>query len=119
MTFSCHDDEQMRRAMKMAHVMHESGAQLEGLFDIHEDTLKQIELLTPEFRGRGVPLKDLELPKSVIIAAIHRGNQVIIPNGDTVIEEDDRLLMLSLISDIASTEKLLKDSSKLGFFKGL
>ena len=50
--FSCHDDEQMRRAMKMAHVMHESGAQLEGLFDIHEDTLKQIELLTPEFRGK-------------------------------------------------------------------
>ncbi len=74
---------------------------------------------TPHMDILGVPLKDLELPKSVIIAAIHRGNQVIIPNGDTVIEEDDRLLMLSLISDIASTEKLLKDSSKLGFFKGL
>ena len=74
---------------------------------------------TPHMDILGVPLKDLDLPLSVIIAAIHRGNQVIIPNGDTVIEEDDRLLMLSLISDIASTEKLLKDSSKLGFFKGL
>ena len=47
-----HNDEQMKRAMKMAHIMHESGAQLEGLFDIHEDTLKQIELLTPEFRAK-------------------------------------------------------------------
>ena len=74
---------------------------------------------TPHMDILGVPLKDLNLPLSVIIAAIHRGNEVIIPNGDTVIEEDDRLLMLSLISDIASTEKLLKDSSKLGFFKGL
>ena len=74
---------------------------------------------TPHMDILGVPLKDLDLPSSVIIAAIHRGNQVIIPNGDTVIEEDDRLLMLSLISDIASTEKLLKDSSKLGFFRGL
>ena len=74
---------------------------------------------TPHMDILGVPLKDLDLPLSVIIAAIHRGNQVIIPNGDTVIEEDDRLLMLSLISDIASTEKLLKDSSKLGFFRGL
>ena len=73
---------------------------------------------TPHMAILGVPLKELELPSSVIIAAIHRGNEVIIPNGDTVIEEDDRLLMLSLISDIASTEKLLKDSSKLGFFKG-
>jgi len=74
---------------------------------------------TPHMDILGVPLKDLDLPLSVIIAAIHRGNEVIIPNGDTVIEEDDRLLMLSLISDIASTEKLLKDSSKLGFFRGL
>jgi len=74
---------------------------------------------TPHMDILGVPLKDLNLPLSVIIAAIHRGNEVIIPNGDTVIEEDDRLLMLSLISDIASTEKLLKDSSKLGFFRGL
>ncbi len=74
---------------------------------------------TPHMDILGVPLKDLELPSSVIIAAIHRGNQVIIPNGDTVIEEDDRVLMLSLISDIASTEKLLKDSGKLGFFRGL
>ena len=72
---------------------------------------------TPHMAILGVPLKELELPSSVIIAAIHRGNKVIIPNGDTVIEEDDRLLMLSLISDIASTEKLLKDSSKLGFFR--
>ena len=64
------------------------------------------------------PLKELDLPSSVIIAAIHRGNDVIIPNGDTVIEEDDRLLMLSLISDITSTEKLLKDTGKLGLLKG-
>ena len=73
---------------------------------------------TPHMDILGVPLKDLDLPRSVIIAAIHRGNQVIIPNGDTVIEEDDRLLMLSLISDIASTEKLLKDSGRLGLFRG-
>ncbi|MBQ9060995.1 MAG: Trk system potassium transporter TrkA [Firmicutes bacterium] len=63
----------------------------------------------------GVPLKELDLPKSIIIAAIHRGSDVIIPTGDTVIEENDRVIMLSLISDISSTEKLLKDNSKLHF----
>ncbi len=61
----------------------------------------------------GVPLKDLHLPKSIIIAAIHRGQDVIIPTGETVIEENDRVIMLSLISDISSMEKLLKDNSKL------
>jgi len=63
----------------------------------------------------GVPLKNLDLPKSIIIAAIHRGSDVIIPTGDTVIEDNDRVIMLSLISDISSTEKLLKDNSRLHF----
>lgn len=65
----------------------------------------------------GVPLKELELPDSIIIAAIHRGSQVIIPNGDTIIEEDDRVLMLSLISELTSTEKLLKETSRFRFFR--
>ena len=60
-----------------------------------------------------VPLKDLDLPDSVIFAAIHRGRDVIIPTGDTVIEEDDRVIILSLLSDISSFERLLKDNSTL------
>ena len=66
----------------------------------------------------GVPLKDLSLPKSVIIAAIHRGNEVIIPDGNTVIQEGDRVIMLGLISDITSIEKLLKDNRKLHLLFG-
>ena len=66
-----------------------------------------------------VPLKELDLPDSIIIAAIHRGRDVIIPTGDTVIEEDDRVILLSLLSDISSLEKLLKDNSALySFLKG-
>ena len=64
-----------------------------------------------------VPLEELNLPDGIIIAAIHRGNQVIIPNGNTVIVEDDRLLMFSFLSDITSTEKLLKDSGRFSFFR--
>ena len=63
----------------------------------------------------GVPLKNLDLPSSIIIAAIHRGSEVIIPTGDTIIKDNDRVIMLGLISDISSTEKLLKDNSKLHF----
>ena len=65
----------------------------------------------------GEPLKDLELPKSVIIAAIHRGAEVIIPNGDTVIEENDTVIIMSLLNDLTSTEKLLKDSGTFHFFR--
>ena len=44
------------------------------------------------------PLKNIDLPKGVIIGAIHRGSEVIIPNGDTVINEGDRVLIFSLLT---------------------
>ena len=63
------------------------------------------------------PLKNLELPDTFLVAAIHRGNKLIIPTGDTIIREDDRVIIISLISDLKVTEKLLKDNGKFSFFK--
>lgn len=63
------------------------------------------------------PLKNLDLPDTFLVAAIHRGNELIIPTGDTIIREDDRVIIISLISDLKVTEKLLKDNSKFSFFK--
>lgn len=60
-----------------------------------------------------IPLRELELPDGVIIAAIHRGKQVIIPHGDTVIQEDDKVTIFCLLSDIADLEGLFKQ--KRGF----
>ncbi len=65
----------------------------------------------PHMSFVGIPLKELDLPDTVIIAAIHRGSDVLIPGGETVIEENDRVIMLSLLSDISSLERLLKDNS--------
>ncbi|MGC2872688.1 Trk system potassium transporter TrkA [Ihubacter sp. rT4E-8] len=57
----------------------------------------------------GVPLSQLNLPDGVLIAAIHRGQQVIIPGGDTAIQWNDRVIILSLLSEIGDMEKLLKN----------
>jgi len=55
------------------------------------------------------PLSELNLPSSMLIAAIHRGQQVIIPKGDTRIEWNDRVILVSLLSEIADLESLLKN----------
>lgn len=60
------------------------------------------------------PLYELELPDGVLIAAIHRGNQVIIPNGNTSILENDKVIIFCLLSDIAEIEALFKP--KRGLF---
>jgi len=58
-----------------------------------------------------VPLSDLDIPDDVLIAAIHRGNEVIIPNGETKIQLNDRVIILSLLSGVGDIEKLLKPKS--------
>lgn len=74
-------------------------------------------IATSHMKILGKPLRELNLPDTVIIAAIHRGAQVIIPDGDTEILEDDKVIMLSLLSDLSGTEKLLKESGRLSFFR--
>lgn len=74
-------------------------------------------IATPYMQILETPLRELDLPDGIIFAAIHRGNEVIIPNGDTELLEDDRVIILSLLSDIYETEALLRDTGKFGFFK--
>lgn len=60
-----------------------------------------------------VPLSELDLPEGVIIAAIHRGNNVIIPDGKTTILANDKVTIFCLLSDLAELEALFKP--KKGF----
>ncbi len=63
------------------------------------------------------PLTDLELPDGILIAAIHRGLEVIIPKGNTTIQEDDRVIIFSLLTELPELEKFLKVGGKLSFFR--
>lgn len=58
----------------------------------------------------GVPLKNLSVPDTIIIAVIRRGAETIIPNGDTVIKAGDRVILVSLLSHIGYVEKLIKET---------
>lgn len=63
------------------------------------------------------PIRDLDLPHGVLICAIHRSTQVLIPNGNTVIEEGDRAIIICLLSEIASMEKFLRTGGYADFLK--
>jgi len=62
---------------------------------------------------KGMPITDktlmeLDVPEGVIIAAIHRNNEIIIPSGNTKIQDEDRVVILSLLSSIPLLEALIK-----------
>lgn len=57
------------------------------------------------------PIKKINLPKGIIIAAIVHDGDVIIPTGDSIIQAGDRIVVFSLLSEVPALETFfgLKD----------
>ena len=60
------------------------------------------------------PLHKVKIPKGVIVGAIFRKDEIIIPRGDTVIKPGDRLIIFALQQVLPKLEKLL--TVKLEYF---
>ncbi|MEQ8441775.1 MAG: Trk system potassium transporter TrkA [Alphaproteobacteria bacterium] len=54
----------------------------------------------------GEALRDAKLPSDVIIGAIVRGDQVIIPRPDTVVQTKDRVILLAAAKSVKKMEKM-------------
>ena len=55
----------------------------------------------------GVPLRKANLPKNVAIGAILRGEEVIAPRGETIIEPKDKVILFAARDSIGDVEKML------------
>ncbi len=62
----------------------------------------------------GKPLKEAKLPSGVIVGAVVHDGNVIIPQGDTIIWPDDRIIILAAAEVVKKVEKLF--SVRLEFF---
>ncbi len=63
------------------------------------------------------PLKKMDLPNGILIAAIHRQGNLIIPDGDTVIRANDRVIIFCLLSELTDLEKLITTPQTTGFLR--
>lgn len=64
-------------------------------------------------------LKDLDLPKGIIIGAIVREGKVFIPKGSSVLKGNDRIIVFSLTDNLPSLKIFYKDDQKGGIFSEL
>lgn len=53
----------------------------------------------------GRPIKDLDFPSGAIVLCIIRGEQVIIPTGQSVIQPQDKVMIMSTSKHISAVEK--------------
>jgi trk system potassium uptake protein len=55
----------------------------------------------------GTPLKEFKFPKDTLVLCLARGDEVIIPSGDTVIRPQDRVIILSTRGSLPRVEQTL------------
>jgi trk system potassium uptake protein TrkA len=69
------------------------------------EAFEAVAMETSDIVGR--PLRDIEFPRDAIVGALVRGSEVIIPNGSTVIEPGDRVMIFALKTAIPQVEKMM------------
>jgi trk system potassium uptake protein TrkA len=96
-------------------LQHVRRGRIHSVHSLHEGFGELIEadaLETSPLVGR--PLKDVNLPAGVLLGAVVRGDEVISPRGNTVIQGGDRVILFASASAIKKVEKMF--SVRLEFF---
>jgi trk system potassium uptake protein TrkA len=88
-------------------LQHVRRGRIHGLYSIGDGEAEVIEADALETSSLvGTPLRDIKLPAGIIVGAIVRGEEVIIPRGDAVVRQDDRVVIFALASMIKKVEKM-------------
>ena len=83
------------------------------LHDERVEAYEVIALETADITDR--PIKDIKFPPGTIVGAIIRNDDIIIPDGETVIRPDDHAIIFTLRSTVPKLEKML--TVKLDYFE--
>ncbi|MDX8397622.1 MAG: Trk system potassium transporter TrkA [Mariprofundaceae bacterium] len=80
-----------------------------GLSSLGDGTLEVLEAEALKTSAiLGTPFRDLKLPTNTIIGAIIRNDEVIIPNGSSMVEAHDHVLLISQGNALREIEKLFE-----------
>ena len=87
------------------------GSAVESLYRLMDGTVEALEFIaTAKSEGvLHVQLKDLRLKKGVLLAAIARGSETVIPGGMTTIEEGDRVVVVTRNTGLNDLRDILAD----------
>ena len=90
----------------MGRIMYEDAGQRRG-----EVTVRGLSKSFTLNRSSLSVLRDLDLPRGALVAAVEKQGEVIKPRPDTRLEAGDLVLIFALSGDIAEVEQLLQISA--------
>ena len=82
---------------------------------IRSEKAEVLEAVVPDSsRITGKPLKKISFPRGALVVGIKRGDQVLIPSGESTIEAEDQIIVFATREAVPKIEKIL--SIKLEFY---
>jgi len=76
-----------------------------SFYEKNAEAIEAVALETSDLVNK--PIRDLKIPKDAVIGAILRDNELIVPNGSSIIFPGDHVIIFALSSAIARIEKML------------
>lgn len=84
------------------------GNPIETLYRIIDDKAEAVEFIaSSSTRMLNIPLKKLELVKGVLVAAIVRKNETIIPHGNDVIKQGDSVILVTQNNSFSDLNQII------------
>jgi trk system potassium uptake protein TrkA len=96
----------------LRHIRHGSVRKVYSVGDTEAEVIEAQVLGTSPLAGELV--RDIDWPEGAIVGAIHKRGEILIPLGNTRIEEGDVLIVFALSDDVPVIEKLFQ--VKIEFF---
>ncbi len=85
------------------------GKGIEKLTTLEGEKAEIIEYTTSRYsKIVGKSLNKVKFPKGAIVTMVVHNDETIIPRGDTVIREGDRVIVFALSSAVSTVEKFFK-----------
>jgi len=96
--------------IKYVRAMNTSGENnIESLYRLNENRVEAIEFIVPKGSSvAGIPLFKLRIKPNIIIACITHNGNVIIPNGQSVIEEGDSVILVTTTAGLSDIKDILR-----------
>ncbi len=92
-------------------LQHIRRGRIKGVYSISDGAAELVDAVALETSPLvNKPLRDAELPEGVMIGAVYRKGEVLMPSGDTVIAPDDRIVLLSMRENVKDVEQMFRVS---------
>ncbi len=98
------------RAVTISTILqHVRRGRIKGVFSIMDGEAELIDAIALETSSLvGQALKDTDLPSGVVVGAILRDDEVLLPTANTVIQPNDRVVLMALRENVKDVEQMFR-----------